>query len=329
MLNNRLNEAKIGTANVYVDILPKGRCIPNVKITPTSITIHQTGNIGASAKANHNYQKNCNRNGERVASWHFTVDDISIYQAQSTNYKCYHAGCASGNNTSIGIEICMFNDAERQKKAYLNAIELVKILIKYHGFNINQVKRHYDWTRKDCPQWLISGKFGYTWAWFKNQCKSETSQLQETIENKLINGDYNKTYEVKSSDGVLSVRASRPINGQLGEKLGELKNGDKIFIGYVLNNWGGVVFNDKQGFVNMEYLVEVVEEELIFKPYVVKVIVDELNVRADVGTSYAVVAVIKKGDAFTIVEEKNGWGKLKSGIGWINLNSKYVQNIIK
>lgn len=86
MLNNRLNEAKIGTANVYVDILPKGRCIPNVKITPTSITIHQTGNIGASAKANHNYQKNCNRNGERIASWHFTVDDISIYQAQSTNY---------------------------------------------------------------------------------------------------------------------------------------------------------------------------------------------------------------------------------------------------
>lgn len=175
MLNNRLNETKIGTAKVVVDILPKGKVIPNTKITPTSITIHQTGNIGAPAKNNHNYQKNCNKNGDRIASWHFTVDDKEIYQAQSTNYKCYHAGCTNGNNTSIGIEICMFNDAERQKQAYLNAIELVKILLKYYGWGIDKVKRHYDWTKKNCPAWLISGKYGYTWDWFKKQVQNQTT----------------------------------------------------------------------------------------------------------------------------------------------------------
>ena len=57
MLNNRLNEYKIGTAIVVVDILPKGKVIPNTKITPTSICFHQTGNVDASAKANHNYMK--------------------------------------------------------------------------------------------------------------------------------------------------------------------------------------------------------------------------------------------------------------------------------
>ena len=72
MLNNRLNETKIGNAKVIVDIVPKGHCIPNTKITPTSITIHNTGNIGASAKNNHNYMKKINRSGERTASWHFT-----------------------------------------------------------------------------------------------------------------------------------------------------------------------------------------------------------------------------------------------------------------
>lgn len=169
MKNNKLTETKIGSANVIVDILPKGKVIPNVKINPTSITIHMTGNVGAAAKNNHNYMKNCNKNGSRIASWHFTVDDKEIYQAQSTNYKCYHAGCTNGNNTSIGIEICMFNDKARQLQAYKNAIELVKILMAYHKFDTSKVKRHYDWTKKHCPAWLQEGKWGYTWSWFKGE----------------------------------------------------------------------------------------------------------------------------------------------------------------
>ena len=56
MNNHRLTETTIGHAKVIVDILPKGKVIPNTKITPTSITIHNTGNIGASAKANHPIQ---------------------------------------------------------------------------------------------------------------------------------------------------------------------------------------------------------------------------------------------------------------------------------
>ena len=36
MQNNRLTETKIGAAKVIVDIVPKGHCIPNVKIAPTS-----------------------------------------------------------------------------------------------------------------------------------------------------------------------------------------------------------------------------------------------------------------------------------------------------
>ena len=59
MKNNRLtNGSVIGAAKVIVDIVPKGHCIPNTKITPTSITIHNTGNNNASAKNNHNYMKN-------------------------------------------------------------------------------------------------------------------------------------------------------------------------------------------------------------------------------------------------------------------------------
>lgn len=174
MNNYRLTEARIGSATVIVDILPKGKVITDATIKPTSITIHNTGNIGASAANNHKYMSNLNKSGERSASWHFTVDDTTIYQAIPTNKKAWHAGCSAGNNSSIGIEICMFNDANRQKKCYENAIALVKILMAYHGFTSSQIKRHYDWTKKDCPTWLRSGKFGYTWDWFIQSCKGAT-----------------------------------------------------------------------------------------------------------------------------------------------------------
>ena len=60
--------------------------------------------------------------------------------------------------------------------------------------------------------------------------------------------------------------------------------------------------------------------------YTIKVLVDELNVRKGPGNSYAVVTVIKKGQVYTIVEEQNGWGKLKSGAGWVYVaNASYVQ----
>lgn len=57
-----------------------------------------------------------------------------------------------------------------------------------------------------------------------------------------------------------------------------------------------------------------------FKPYVVRITASSLNVRAGAGTTFKVNTVVHKNEAYTIVGEKNGWGKLKSGAGWISLN---------
>lgn len=58
-------------------------------------------------------------------------------------------------------------------------------------------------------------------------------------------------------------------------------------------------------------------------PYKVQVTAKELNVRKGAGTKYAKVMQLKKGEVYTIVEEKKvstaTWGKLKSGAGWIHL----------
>lgn len=57
-----------------------------------------------------------------------------------------------------------------------------------------------------------------------------------------------------------------------------------------------------------------------FKPYLVRITASSLNVRAGAGTTYKVNTVVHKNEAYTIIEEKSGWGKLKSGAGWISLN---------
>lgn len=57
----------------------------------------------------------------------------------------------------------------------------------------------------------------------------------------------------------------------------------------------------------------------------VRIDVETLNYRAGAGTQYKINGQVRKGEVYTIVEEKNGWGKLKSGAGWINL--KYTSKI--
>lgn len=66
--------------------------------------------------------------------------------------------------------------------------------------------------------------------------------------------------------------------------------------------------------------------------FVVRILPNEdnsLNVRKGPGLSYAITGTVKPGDAFTIVETTSTgkWGKLKSGLGWINISSQYVQKL--
>ena len=60
-----------------------------------------------------------------------------------------------------------------------------------------------------------------------------------------------------------------------------------------------------------------------FKPYTVTITADALNVRKGPGVLYGKVTVVKKGEVYTIIGEKNGWGQLKSGVGYISL--KYTK----
>lgn len=59
-------------------------------------------------------------------------------------------------------------------------------------------------------------------------------------------------------------------------------------------------------------------------PFKVRVKISNLNIRGGAGTQYRRKGFIKPG-IYTIVEVKNGFGKLKSGVGWISLD--YAERI--
>ena len=55
--------------------------------------------------------------------------------------------------------------------------------------------------------------------------------------------------------------------------------------------------------------------------YQVRVNTDKLNILSGPGTKYRVVGAITDRGVYTIVEARAGWGRLKSGAGWISLMS--------
>ena len=106
------------------------------------------------------------------------------------------------------------------------------------------------------------------------------------------------------------------IEGNTSSKAGVVENGGAVEQKeYPLN------YSNFKGFGRPDYDEEIQEQEPIEdKSYVVRITAVALNVRSGPGTNYPVVRVLREGgNSFTIVDEKNGFGLLKSGIGWIML----------
>jgi len=151
----------------------------------TYIVIHDTGNKnrGADAEAHFRYFNGGNRN----SSADFFVDDKQILQVNDyiKNYT-WHCGDGKGrygitNANSIGIEICVNSDGNYEK-AYANAIELTKHLMKELNITVDRVVRHYDASRKNCPASMSS----QNWALWNDFRKALIAQEELTSVNDIV-----------------------------------------------------------------------------------------------------------------------------------------------
>ena len=103
------------------------------------IIVHYTANAG-SAWAHAEY---CRRGGSGASSWHYVIDNTSIYQGVSDENTAWQAGNFDFNQRSIGIEVVSvgedFSQGEISQLAWL-----VQKLMKQYNIDAAHVIRHYD-----------------------------------------------------------------------------------------------------------------------------------------------------------------------------------------
>ena len=135
----------------------------------------------------------------------------------------------------------------------------------------------------------------------------------------------NGSYLVTTTCDVLNIRSGagtgHPVVGAIREKEGKKK---QYTIVEEKNGWGRL--KSGAGWISLSYTKKVSSSgaPAAFSPYLVITTCDVLNIRSGAGTGHSVVGAIREKEGkkkqYTIVEEKNGWGRLKSGAGWISLS---------
>lgn len=138
------------------------------------IVLHYTANPGAPAKNHAAYLNRDDANG----SAHYFVDDSYIYQVVEDFNGAWHVGDGKGkygitNKNSLGIEMCIDKNGNVTAKTEANTLELVKHLMKKYGVPASNVVRHYDASRKMCPNW--SANNWSRWNEFKKKLTGSSS----------------------------------------------------------------------------------------------------------------------------------------------------------
>lgn len=326
------NNKGVGKVNIIEDIIPQkgGKVRPGDVRQKKWIVIHETGNSskGADAKNHSTYLKNLAKANTTYVSWHYTVDDHAIYHHIPDNEIAYHASDGrvegGGNMASIGIEICVNSDGNFDK-ARDNAAWLTAKLLKENNLTISAVKQHHDFApdRKNCPQTIRDKGL---WNSFLQAVQKYYGATNSSSSSNTANTTVSvfKVGQIVQFNGTKHYKSSDATQGYTC-KPGKVKVSNVYRVGKSRHPYMVIAVNGEgstaYGWVDAADLQEIAAKT--FQSYTVRITANVLNVRSGPGTKYKVTTSIKKNEVYTIVEEKNGWGLLKSKIGWVSL--KYAK----
>ena len=280
-------------------------------MTPEFVVVHNTAN-DASAQ---NEVKYMISNNNQV-SFHFAVDDKEIVQGLPLDrnaWACGDGANGKGNRKGIQIEICYSKSGGvRFENAEKNAAKFIAQLLKERGWGVDKVKKHQDFSNKYCPHRTLDKG----WASFVNMIKDYLNELnkpvQSTQSSSISVGDKVKVKTTATHYATGQSMASF-VKGSTYEVT--RIDGNKLLLSDIVS-WVWDYDVDKVGSIT---------QSNSDNSFLVEIICDELNIRQQADFNSKVVGTVKKGEVFTIVEESNGLGRLKSGAGWISIGSAYVK----
>lgn len=280
-------------------------------MTPEFIVVHNTAN-DASAQ---NEVKYMISNNNQV-SFHFAVDDKEIVQGLPLDrnaWACGDGANGKGNRKGIQIEICYSKSGGvRFENAEKNAAKFIAQLLKERGWGVDKVKKHQDFSNKYCPHRTLDKG----WASFVNMVKDYLNELnkpaQTTQTSSVYVGDKVKVKSIATHYATGQSMASF-VKGSTYEVT--RIDGNKLLLSDIVS-WVWDYDVDKVGSTT---------QSSSDNSFLVEIICDELNIRQKADFDSKVVGTVKKGEVYTIVREENGLGKLKSDVGYISMNTKYVK----
>lgn len=280
-------------------------------MTPEFIVVHNTAN-DATAQNEIKYMIS----NDNQVSFHFAVDDKEVIQGLPLDRNAWACGDGtngSGNRKGIQVEICYSKSGgARFENAEKNAAKFIAQLLKERGWGVDKVKKHQDFSNKYCPHRTLDKG----WASFVNMVKDYLNELNNPVQS-------TQSSSISVGDKVkVKTTATHYATGQ---SMASFVKGSTYEVTRIEEN--KLLLSDIVSWV-WDYDVDKVgstTQSNSDNSFLVEIICGELNIRQKADFNSKIVGTVKKGEVFTIVEEENGLGKLKSGVGYISMNTKYVK----
>ena len=276
-------------------------------MTAEFIVVHNTAN-DATAENEVAYMIG-NKN---QVSFHYAVDDQEVVQGLPIDrnaWACGDGANGKGNRKGIQVEICYSKSGgTRFDQAEKNAAHFIATLLRERGWGIEKVKKHQDFRNKYCPHRTLDKG----WNGFIQMIKSYLNDIPVISSSGFIVGE-----KVRVKESATQYATGQELAWFVKGSIYEVTKvaGDKLLLSDIIS-W---VWIDDVEKVSANTVVATTQS------FLVEIICDELNIRQKADFNSKIVGTVKRGEVYTIIQEENGLGKLKSGVGYISLNSKYVK----
>lgn len=164
-------------------------------------------------------------------------------------------------------------------------------------------------------------------TYISSKAPRDSLRLANLVQNELIKGTPQKNRGVKKKALAMCNCSKMDTKASILVELGFMTNSKEAALMKKDEFCKECAEEAARGFceyAGIKYVDEKTSNTLDIR---VKVIVPSLNIRSGPGILNKKVGSITDEGIYTIVKTSGDWGYLKSGKGWININSKYVTRL--